>query len=112
MQLTRIILPLPLLALSLLAQDVRYNFDSGTNFAKYKTYKWGVIKGATQLDQISDQQLKTAFDAELAKKGLTKVDGEAPADLYIGYQAALSSETQVTTFDSGGWGYGPGWGYG
>ena len=109
MKLTHAILALPLLALSLPAQDVRYNFASGTDFAKFKTYKWAMIKGAEQLDQISDQQLKSAFDAELAKKGLTKTEGDA--DLLIGYQASLSSEKQVTMYDSG-WGYGPGWGYG
>jgi len=109
MKLTHAILALPLLALSLPAQDVRYNFASGTDFSKFKTYKWALIKGADQLDQLTDQQLKSAFDAELAKKGLTKTEGDA--DLLIGYQASLSSEKQVTMYDSG-WGYGPGWGRG
>ena len=106
----RIILPVLLLAVEVFAQDVRYNFAANTDFSKYKTYKWVNIKDAQQLDQLADQQLKTAVDAELAKKGLTKTE-EQNADLYIGYQAALGQEKQFTSYDSG-WGYGPGWGRG
>ena len=97
-----------LVASSALAPDVRYNYDKGTNFAGFKTYKWVVIKGASQLSDLADRQVKAAVDAELAKKGLTKTDGEA-ADLYIGYQAGVGQEKEYTSFDTG-WGYGPGWG--
>jgi hypothetical protein len=110
MKFTRIIFPLPLLALSLLAQDVRYNFAATADFAKYKTYKWVDIKGAERLNQLAEQQVKDAFDAELAKKGLTKATGDT-ADLLIGFQPSIASEQQVTMYDSG-FGYGPGWGYG
>src|SRR5262249_3598971 len=106
----RMILPLPLLALGLLAQDVRYNFSSSANFEKFRTYKWVQIKGAEQLNQLLDQQVKDALDAELAKKGLMKVASD-DADLWIGYQPSLTSEKQFTSYDTG-WGYGPGWGYG
>ena len=92
------------------AQDVRYNFDKQANFASYKTYKWVTIKGATQLSDLADKQVKAAVDAELSKKGLTKSDSDS-ADLYIGYQAGVGTEKQYTSFDTG-WGYGPGWGGG
>jgi len=96
-----------LVASSALAQDVRYNFDKSANFAGFKTYKWVVIKGAQQLSDLPDRQVKAAVDAELAKKGLTKTDGET-ADLFIGYQAGVGQEKEYTSFDTG-WGYGPGW---
>jgi len=96
-----------LVASSALAQDVRYNYDKSANFAGFKTYKWVVIKGASQLSDLPDRQVKAAVDAELAKKGLSKTDGET-ADLYIGYQAGVGQEKQYTSFDTG-WGYGPGW---
>jgi hypothetical protein len=92
------------------AQDVRYNFDKQANFAAFKTYKWVTIKGATQLSDLADKQVKTAVDEELSKKGLTKSDSDT-ADLYIGYQAGIGTEKQYTSFDTG-WGYGPGWGGG
>jgi len=96
-----------LVASSALAQDVRYNYDKSANFAGFKTYKWVVIKGASQLSDLPDRQVKAAVDAELAKKGLSKTDGET-ADLYIGYQAGVGQEKEYTSFDTG-WGYGPGW---
>jgi hypothetical protein len=90
-----------------LAQDVRYNFDKDANFSQFKTYKWVAIKGAAQLSDLVDRQIKASVDAELAKKGLTKSDADS-ADLYIGYQAAVGQEKEYTSFDTG-WGYGPGW---
>src|SRR5688500_6320755 len=92
------------------AQDVRYNFDKGTSFAQFKSYKWVVLKGATPVSDLVDKQIKAAVDVELAKKGLTRSEGET-ADLYIGYQAAIDTEKEYTSYDTG-WGYGPGWGYG
>lgn len=106
----RIILPLVLLAAVGFAQDVRYNFASGADFSKYKTYRWVDIKDAQHLNQLAEQQLKAAVDAELSAKGLTKTEDEK-ADLLIGYQAAIGQEKQFTSFNSG-WGYGPGWGGG
>jgi hypothetical protein len=110
MHLVRAILPLSLLAISASAQDVRYNFASDVNFSKFKTYKWVKAQGANQLDQIADGQLKSAFDVELAMKGLTRTENDN-ADLYVAYQVAMSQEKQITMYDSG-WGYGPGWGRG
>ena len=82
------------------AQDVRYNFDKGTDFSKFKTYKWVAIKGATPVDDIMDKQIKEGIDAQLATKGLSKVEGD-DANLFVGYQAAIGTEKQFTSFDSG-----------
>jgi len=100
-----LILPLAVCAL---AQDVRYNFAQDVDFSKFRTFKWVPIKGADQLNDIGDQQLKSAVSDELAKKGLSRTEAET-ADLFVGYQVSLDKEKQVTSYDSG-WGYGPGWG--
>jgi len=89
-------------------QDVRYNFAADAQFSKYRTFKWVQIKGADQLNDIADKQLKSAVNDELAKKGLSRTEAET-ADLFVGYQVSLDKEKQVTSYDSG-WGYGPGWG--
>ncbi len=93
---------------SVIAQDVRYNFDKEAQFSNYKTYKWVALKDAAKLSDLLDKQIKAAFDAELATKGLTKVEGDN-ADLFIGYQGAVGQEKQFTSYSSD-WGYGPGWG--
>jgi hypothetical protein len=94
-------------ATSAIAQDVRYNFDSQANFAGFKTYKWVALRTDTPMNDIVDGQIKASVDAELAKKGLTQSKTDE-ADLFIGYQAAVDTEKQFTTYNTG-WGYGPGW---
>jgi hypothetical protein len=92
------------------AQDVRYDFDKNKDFSKYKTYKWVPIKGADQPDELTGKKVTAAVNAELATKGLTMTDSDT-ADLYIGYQTAIGTEKQFTSYNTG-WGYGPGWGGG
>jgi len=97
------------------AQDVKYNFLPGTDFAKYKTYKWVRIPKVEYPNSILDAQIMQAIDSQLALKGLTKTEGEKP-DLYVIYQAAVNQEKQWNSYSSdmggGGWGYGRwgGWG--
>jgi hypothetical protein len=108
--LRRSMLLLLLGATAALAQDVRYNFDKSTDFSKYKTYHFVPIKGAAQVNDLVDKQIKAALESQLSQKGLTKVDSDT-ADLYIGYQTAIGQEKEFTSYNSG-WGYGPGWGRG
>lgn len=92
----------------MLAQDVTTNSMPGTNFAKYHTYKWVQIQGATYPNQIVDAQIKAAIDSQLASKGLTKTDSD-DANLYIGYQTSLAQQQQWNAYGMGGgirWGGG------
>ena len=86
-----------------LAQDVTVNSMPGTNFAKYHTYKWVSIEGGAHPNQIVDQEIKQAVDAQLATKGLTKTDADN-ADLDIGYQVAVDQEKQWNAFGMRGFG--------
>ena len=96
-----------LVASTVVGQDVRYNFDKDTNFSKFATYKWVVLKNAPKVDSLRDKQITDAVDAQLVTKGLTKTDSDI-ADLYIGYQAGVGEEKQFTSYSTD-WGYGPGW---
>lgn len=89
-----------MIASSALCQDVRYNFDKTTDFSRFKTYRWVTIKDAQKLDDIMDEQVKDSIDSALAAKGVSKVDGDN-ADLFIGYQVAVSSEKKYTSFNTG-----------
>ena len=85
-----------LVACTAVAPDVVYNFDKAADFSKFRTYKWVSMKDAPKIGDLRDKQIKDAVDAELAKKGLIKTDAES-ADLYIAYQAGISTETQFTS---------------
>lgn len=115
MKLNRITIALAFAVLLILssgafAQKVRYNYMPGTDFSKFKTYKWVKIENAQYPNQIVDEQIMRAIDRQLALKGLTKVDTGTP-DLAVVYQVAISQEKEWTSYSTGGdfWGRG-GWG--
>ena len=88
------------------AQEVQFDYDRSANFSAYKTYQWVDYKEVPVGDQILDRDIKRAVDAQLAGKGLRRV--ESGGDLLVGYQAAISQEKEFNSL--GGWG-GPGlWG--
>jgi len=97
------------------AQDIKYNFKQGTDFSKYKTYKWVRVPNAQYPNQIIDGQIMQAIDAQLAQKGLSKTDSDS-ADLVVAYQVAIDQEKQWNSYSTGGggWGWGgwAGWGGG
>ena len=92
------------------AQDVRFNFAADQDFSIYRTYKWVQVSGSDKLNQLAEQQVISAVDLELSKKGLTRTEGDK-ADMFIAYQAAIGTEKQFTSYNSD-WGYGSGWGRG
>jgi hypothetical protein len=85
-----------------MAQEVHFDYDRSANFSAYKTYQWADARGAAAPNQLMDQNIKRAIDAQLVLKGLQRV--ETGGDLQIAYQAAIDQEKQ---FDS--WGSGPRW---
>ena len=85
-----------------MAQDVHFDYDRSANFSAYKTYQWVDSRGGAAPNQLMDQNIKRAIDAQLVLKGLQRVD--SGGDLQIAYQAAIDQEKQ---FD--GWGSGPRW---
>src|ERR1044072_3635675 len=89
------------------AQDIRYNSLPGTDFSKYKTYKWVRVPNAQYPNQILDKQIMQAIDSQLATKGLTQTEADNP-DLYVTYQAAVNQEKLWNSYSTGGdmWGYG------
>jgi hypothetical protein len=96
------------LATSAFAQDVSFNFDQTVDFTKYKTYHWEKHPNSADIDPLTVTQMGAALDAELAKKGLKKME-QGATDLAIVYQLAVKNEKELTTFSSG-YGMGPGWG--
>jgi Domain of unknown function (DUF4136) len=96
------------------AQEVTTNYLPGTDFSKYRTYRWvNEVPGQPAIgghpDQILDTQIKRAIDSQLAARGLTRTDNDE-ADLYLAYQVALGRERQWTATGFGDRPWGPGWG--
>jgi hypothetical protein len=78
------------------AQTARTSYQPGLDFSKFHTYRWVEIKGVHP-DPDVDAQIKQSIDSQLAKKKLTKKDGET--DLYVDYQVAISKATKWQTYE-------------
>ena len=86
-----------LLDLVVVAQDVKYDFVAGTDFSKYKTYKWRRADKARYPEPASDQILIRAIDEQLTAKGLTKTESDT-ADLFVIYQLAVVEDVEWSSF--------------
>jgi hypothetical protein len=91
-----------LVGLPALAQDVQFDYSRSANFNSYKTYNWIDYTTVQPGDQLLDQDIKRAVDAQLASKGLRRV--ESAGDLVVGYQAGISQEKEFDATGFGGWG--------
>ena len=99
---------------AVLAQKTSYDYDKSANFGSYKTY---ALKDGTKVGQpLIDDRIVAAIEAQLAAKGLKKVD--ANPDVFVVYHTAFDKQKDISTFSSGygggyggyGWRYGGGWG--
>ncbi len=106
MKLSNVLLPLFAVVATLSAQDVRYNYAFGQDFSKLKTYSWADRNDST-VDELTAQQIKSAIDTELAKKGFVRRDKSA-GDLMLSYQTSVDKEKSLTLYNTG-FGYGRGW---
>ena len=104
------LLLVPVLAM---AQKVSYDYEKTANFAAFKTY---AHKDGTKVGQeLIDARIVAAIDAQLAAKGLKKV--ESNPDVFVVYHMAFDKEKDISTYSSGygggygasGWGWGGGW---
>jgi hypothetical protein len=83
------------------AQDVTWDYAKGTDFARLKTYAW--TTGHPVPDPLNDQRIVSAIEAQLAAKGLTKVDPAEHPDALVAYHANFSRDLSFDEFGSG-WG--------
>ena len=93
-----------------MAQKVSYDYNKEANFAGFKTY---ALKDGTKVgQQLIDDRIVAAIDAQMAEKGFTKA--ESNPDVFVVYHVAFDKQKDISTFSSGyGGGYGPyGWGWG
>src|SRR5436190_9361627 len=105
----KVTVALLVLTAGVFAQKVTYNFLPGTDFSRYKTYRWQKVERAQYPNQLLDDQIMRSIDMQLRTKGLTAVD-KGPVDLVIVYQAAVMQDKEWNAYNTGGgWGWG-GWG--
>ena len=102
MRLTRIVLSLGLLLLAANAfgQKVSTQSSPNVNWSQYKTYSWGHSESVA--NPIMNQYIVSGIEAQLAAKGLTKV--ETNPDLVVIFNATTDDQKQLNWSGMGGWG--------
>src|SRR5689334_2062255 len=86
MRIATLIAGVVLLGTITFAQSINFDFDKNANFRSFRTYAW--VPGASVPDALNNERIVNALNAQLALKGLTKVDRQANPDLYVAYHAA------------------------
>ncbi len=92
------------------AQKVSYDYEKTATFSGFKTY---AHKDGTKVGQeLIDDRIIAAIDAQLAAKGFTKATSDP--DVFVVYHVAFDKQKDISTYSSGyGGGYGAyGWGWG
>jgi len=85
------------------AQSVTYDFDKTTDFSRFRTYTW--VPGTNLNDEFNHSRIINAVSAQLALKGLTKVDATSKPDLLVAYHASFDKDLEINGFTSGWGGY-------
>jgi hypothetical protein len=88
---------LMIMASSALAQKVKVEYDKSNDFSGYKTYAY--VKGTPAKNQVINQRIIEGIDAQLAAKGLQKIDATDNPDLVVVYHAGTETLTKPNTAD-------------
>jgi hypothetical protein len=87
---------------------VESDYDPATEFSKYKSWDWlpGAKPSEKDIDSLSEQRLRSAIEAELPNRGLTKAG--AGADLSVTFQISVQHKIETSNASVGvGYGWGP-----
>jgi len=93
-------LVLLLIATNALGQKVPTDSMPGTDWSKFHTYSWG--EGTPASDPLLAQKIVAGIDAQLAAKGLKKV--ESDPDLVVIYHTSTDQQKSLNWSSMGGWG--------
>jgi hypothetical protein len=98
-----------ILAAGCAGQQVTTDYSPVTSFSQFKTFALVSSPDTAAAQQLLDQRVSNAVQAQLTGKGLTAADRQN-ADLFVGYGMVDKTHKEVYT-DRDGWGWGGGWGW-
>ena len=97
------------LAAGCAGQQVTTDYSPATSFSQFRTFALVSSPDTAAGQQLLDQRVSNAVQAQLTGKGLTATDRQN-ADLFVGYGMVDKTHKEVYT-DRDGWGWGGGWGW-
>ena len=97
------------LAAGCAGQQVTTDYSPATSFSQFRTFALVSPPDTAAAQQLLDQRVSNAVQAQLAGKGLTQTDRQN-ADLFVGYGMVDKTHQEVYSYRDG-WGWGGGWGW-
>jgi hypothetical protein len=98
-----------LLSIGTLAQEIYVDYNRSQDFSKFRTYAWGEQPNANEIrNPFLAQAAREQIDAELAQRGLQKVEESANPDLIVVAGGGAKQQTSYNVWGTGGWRYGGG----
>jgi hypothetical protein len=98
-----------ILAAGCAGRQVSTDYSPATKFSQFRTFAL-VMPPDTAAEQLLDQRVRSAVQAQLDAKGLALAD-RGNADLYVGYGVVDKTHSTIYNYDNG-WGWGGGrWGW-
>jgi hypothetical protein len=88
-------------------QNVTVEFDKGNDFSVYRTYSY--LTGTPASNKLINQRIVEGIDAQLAARGLRKIDKSENPDLIVVYHAVTDVLTKPSTVDMDAWLNGTWW---
>lgn len=95
-------------SISVLADNVRTDYDHGANFMQYNTYSWGKVQTS---DPFFASRIQQAVDKQLQAKGWQLAPSGGSVTIFATDNLHTQKETE-TMYDNLGGGWGGGWGWG
>jgi hypothetical protein len=97
-----------LLAAACAGQQATTDYSPSTSFSQYRSFAL-VMPPDSGSQQLLDQRVRNAVEAQLLAKGLIQTDRES-ADLFVGYGMVDKTHTRIYSYNDG-WGWGGRWGW-
>lgn len=94
---------LAIMATTAQAQTVSYDYDRTADFSQLRTYAW--VPGSNLRDELNHKRIVDAIDAQMAARGIVRVDQTEHPDMLIAYHAAFNTNLEINGFSSGPVGY-------
>ena len=90
-----------LVATTVFAQTISFDFDKTVDFAGFRTYAWAA--GTNVPEPLVHERIVNAVDVQMSLKGLQQVHHSSTPDVLVAYHAAFDRDLQVSGFGTG-WG--------
>lgn len=84
--------------------ELSTDYDESIDFSSFKTYRWHSKNEHNEaslkyLDQIMDQRIRSAIDAQLQQQNFIKIES-GTADFWVNYSVIVKEKVDIKTYNN------------